>query len=196
MNFPVTFNPNEPSKFNAETLTTLKLVKRYNPSFVTTFIVDRKEAHSLTGDDLRRCENMITLRKKKEINAKYTGLLKSKIKTSTYDFRNKIRPKTPRLGSARKSARVERLKTPRQDSPKNPKEQSKDNRDVKGRDLKLRSEHVQAVKKKLLNMKEIFKSNVYVNHSASTVDESVKSLKGEDVLIPSSVLISFLFNFK
>ncbi|XP_037036800.1 uncharacterized protein LOC119074633 isoform X2 [Bradysia coprophila] len=173
MNFPANFNTNEPSKFNVDTLTTLKLVKKYNPSFVTTFIVDRKEAHSLTGDDLRKCENMITLKKKKEINAKYTGLWKSKIKTASYDFRNKKRPKTPQQGSAKQSGRVEKPKTPRLGSARS---QSMVDKNVKSKDLKFRHENV--VKKRIKNMKEIFKSNVYTNHSASTIDGSINSPTG------------------
>lgn len=182
MNFSINCNANESSKLNADTLTTLKLVKKYNPSFVTTFIVDRKEADCLTGDDLRRCENMISLKKKKEINAKYSGLLKSKIKTGRYDFRNKNKGKTSRQGSARMSAKGEKPKTPRG--------HSKDDKDVKSKELKLRQQNVKTLgKTKLLNMKEIFKSNVYTNHSGSTIDGSVKSPNGEfDVTVSNFLL--------
>ncbi|KAG4080305.1 hypothetical protein HA402_010797 [Bradysia odoriphaga] len=196
MNFPVNFNTNEPSKFNVDTLTTLKLVKKYNPSFVTTFIVDRKEAHNLTGDDLRKCENMITYKKKKEINAKYSGLLKSKIKTASYDFRNKKRPKTPRQGSAKMSARVEKPKTPRLGSARS---QSMGDKDVKSKNMKLRQENVD--KKRIKNMKEIFKSNVYMNHSASTIDGSVKSPIGhlatpKDIIEKSGSKVKSFWNLQ
>lgn len=162
MNFPANSNNQEPANFKQETLTTLQLVKKYNPAFVTTFIVSHKEAHCLTGADLRRCENMITLKKKKEINAKYSGLLKSKVRAASYDSKNK----------KKSSARVEKPKTPRYPSAKSPSKK----KDVKGNDLKSGMEKLTSKKS---DMKEIFKSNVYPNLSSTTVDVSAKCSNGK-----------------
>lgn len=192
MNDPVNLHTKEPSKFNADTLTTLKLVKKYHPSFVTTFIVNRQEAHCLTGDDLRRCENMITLKKKKEINAKYSGLLKSKVKPASYDLKNK------RKSGAKPSARGERPKTPRQGSARS---QSKNEKVVKSIDLQSEQEKLPTdCKTKKLGMKEIFKSNVFSNFSASTVDDSAKcrtgnAIKRDFVQKLNRFLICKYFNF-
>lgn len=179
MNIPANCNTQDPSKFKKDTLTTLQLVKKYNPAFVTTFIVSQKEAHCLTGDVLRRCENMITLKKKKEINAKYSGLLKSKVKSGSYDIKNKKKP------SGRTSARVEKPKTPRRESARS---QSKNDREVKSSDFQTRTEGAGAdCKKKKSDMKEIFKSNVYLNFSNCTVDDSAKCANGR----PFNVRILF-----
>lgn len=161
MNFPANCDGQGRSKFNRDTLTTLTLVKKYDPGFVTTFIVSNKEAHRLTGADLKRCENMITLKKKKEINAKYSGLLKSKVKTGSYEIKSK----------KKSSARAERPKTPRQR-----RIQLKNEKVVKVEDLKPDLE----CKKKKSEMKEIFKSNVYSSFSTTSVlDDSVKYHNGK-----------------
>lgn len=172
MNFPANSSAKEPSsKFNADTLTTLKLVKTYHPSFVTTFIVNRKEAHCLSGDDLRRCENMITLKKKKEINAKYSGLLKSKIKSAGYDAKNKKKI------SGKVTARSNKPRTPRRESARS---QSANEKEVKSKDLQSEQENLRIASKtkKVIDMREIFKSNVYQNISVSTLDDSIKCLNG------------------
>lgn len=170
MNFPANCNTQEPSKFNKDTLTSLRLVKKYNPGFVTTFIVSQKEAHCLTGDVLRRCENMITLKKKKEINAKYSGLLKSKVKSGSYDIKSK------RKLSARTSARSEKAKTPRRE---NAKSQSKNDKYLKSIDLQFGKDVLAVDCKKKSDVKEIFKSRVYSNYSNSTVDDSAKCSTGK-----------------
>lgn len=177
MNFTGNCDTQELSKFKKDTLTTLKLVKKYNPTFVTTFVVSNKEAHTLTGDDLRRCENMITLKKKREINAKYSGLLKSKVKQGICDI--KIRRKS--------SARVEKQKvtghclvktprlvrTPRQVGFKNEK-------DLKSDGWKLRKGNVPIdCNKKKSDFKQIFKSKVYSNLSTSTLDDTGKCPNGK-----------------
>lgn len=168
MNRPANCNAQESAQFKPETLTTLKLVKKFNPAFVTTFIVSHKEAHCLTGADLRRCENMITLKKKKEINAKYTGLLKSKVRTASHDIKNRKKC----------SARVEKPKTPRNCSARS---QSKKKDVMKSNDLKsgLVEKLPIDCKANKSDMKEIFKSNVYSNMSCTTVDESVKYSSGK-----------------
>lgn len=167
MNLPANCDTQGPSKFKRDTLTTLKLVRKYNPGFVTTFIVSYKEAHCLTGADLRRCENMITLKKKKEINAKYSGLLKSTIKV-TSDSKNK----------KKSSARGERPKTQGLTNA-----QSKNEKVVKGEDSgKSGKDHLDCKKKKS-EMKEIFKSNVYSNFSTTSIlDDSVKYSNGKIML--------------
>lgn len=170
MNFPVNCNSQKPLKFKEDTLTTLKLVRKYNPGFVTTFVVSHKEAHCLTGEDLRRCENMITLKKKKEINAKYSGLLKSKVKTGSYDIKNKKKC-SARGVSGRASTRIEKPKTPRAASAKS---QSKSEKVVRCNDLQSGKGNLAVECKKKSDVKEIFKSNVFPNFSNSTVDDSLK----------------------
>lgn len=182
MNFPANCDTQGPSKFKKDTLTTLKLVRKYNPAFVTTFIVSYNEAHCLTGDDLRRCENMITLKKKKEIHAKYSGLLKSNVKAASYDIKSKKKA----------SARGERPKTPRHGRGKI---QSRNEKMVKGAEnLKSIKENL-ALDSKITKpvMKEIFKSNVYLNYSTtSIVDDSVKCPNGKKVNLVTRVSIKNL----
>lgn len=161
--FKPTFDTQEPPKFKKNTLTTLQLVKTYNPKFVTTFIVSQSEAHYLTGDDLRRYENMITLKKRKEINAKYTGLLKSKIKgTSQTMCKNKSNTRADNSKVLRfGSTKIESTKTIDVESDNNFKSQLE-------------------TSKTDYKMKEIFKSNVYSNYSTtSSVYDSVKCPTGK-----------------
>lgn len=169
MNFPPLIKPTSTSqeypKFKKDTLTTLQLVKTYNPSFVTTFIVSQSESQYLTGDDLRRYENMITLKKKKEINAKYTGLLKSK-----------ANPGISEITSKQKSV----LKTQNSKSrPGSTNTESKWKTDVRSQNLKSQRGTSKNDYKKKSDVKEIFKSNVYYGSTSSSVNDFIRCATGK-----------------
>lgn len=175
MNFTALIKPTStsqgPPKFKKDTLTTLQLVKTYNPSFVTTFIVSQSEAQYLTGEDLRRYENMITLKKKKEINAKYTGLLKSKISTGISEIACK--QKSVLRTESSKPARFGSTKT-----------ESKRRTDARDDNLKSRKEsRKESLKnnyKERSDVKEIFKSNVYsYGSTSSSVNDFIKCATGK-----------------
>lgn len=75
--FKSSFDRKGCTKFTKDSLAALQLIKTYNPKFIATFIVSQSRNH-MSGDELKKFENMMTLKRRKEINAKYTDLLKSK----------------------------------------------------------------------------------------------------------------------
>lgn len=94
MDFSTSLNRQGSKKFKEHTLNLPQNNKMYNPTFVKTSRIDH--SHVLIGDELRKYENKVALQTKKEVHAKYTDLLKSKVKKSK--IKNVSDSKSSQLG--------------------------------------------------------------------------------------------------